>query len=546
MANHLTMALIDSILTLHQRGWSQRRIARELGIDRETVARYLKPPPPPNPAIAPPGSPDATAPPTPADAPPGSPTAADPTPSPRESPLAAPPPDAAGADQAAPPERRGPGRVSDCQPYRAVIVAWLDQGLSGQRIYQDLVTEHGFTGSYFSVRRFVRRLQRHTPLPFRRMECGPGDEAQVDFGTGAPVLLPSGKRQRTHVFRIVLSYSRKAYSEVVTRQTTDAFLGCLEHAFWSFGGAPQRLVLDNLRAAVQRADWFDPELNPKARSFAAHYGVVFLPARPYVPRHKGKVERGVGYVQDNALKGRCFAGLAEQNAFLRDWEQAVADTRVHGTTRQQVGKVFAALERPTLRPLPAERFPRFREAQRTVHRDGHVEVARAYYSLPPEYLGRRVWVRWDGHLVRLFNDRLEPLAVHVQQEPGRFSTQPGHLAREKVSSTEHGAAGLLAKVRRLGAGAGQWAEGLLQSRGIEGPRVLVGLLSLARRHPPAALDHACGVAHARGCYRLRTVRALLDRAPPAPERLAFLEDHPLIRSLAEYGQVLPVPFPEES
>ena len=112
-----------------------------------------------------------------------------------------------------------------------------------------------------------------------------------------------GKRRRTHVFRIVLSHSRKAYSEVTYRQTTEDFLRCLENAFHHFGGVPQTLVIDNLKAAVKQPDWFDPELVPKVASFAAHYGVVILPTKPYTPRHKGKVERGIDYVQENALKG---------------------------------------------------------------------------------------------------------------------------------------------------------------------------------------------------------------------------------------------------
>ena len=228
---------------------------------------------------------------------------------------------------------------------------------------------------------------------------------------------------------------------------------------------PRRLVLDNLKAAVTKADWFDPELNPKVRSFGEHYGTVFLPTRPYTPRHKGKVERGVDYVQENALRGRTFASLEEQNRFLRDWEQTVADTRVHGTTRRQVGKHFAEVERAALLPLPLEPFPSFREARRTVHRDGHVEVEHAYYSVPPEYLGRRVWVRWDARLVRIFNDRMEQIAVHVRQEPGRFSTQPAHIAAEKISGVERGAAWQLARVRRLGPHSARWAEARGRRRG---------------------------------------------------------------------------------
>jgi transposase len=449
MSNLLKVAMIETIHSLHPRGWSQRRIARELGIDRATVARHLRQPPaPPNPARAPLGSaaPEEEA--NPARAPLGAPGAAAPAPT--------------------SPGHPTTGRPSDCEPWRAAIQAKLARGLSAQRIYQDLTTEHGFSGSYYSVRRFVHHLEATQDLPFRRLECGPGEEAQVDFGTGAPLVLPDGSRRRTHVFRIVLSHSRKGYREAILRQTPAAFLRCLENAFGHFGGVPQRLVLDHLRAAVTRADWYDPELNPQVRAFGQHYGVILLPARPYTPRHKGKVERGVAYVQENALQGRTFPSLDAENHFLLDWERTVADTRLHGTTRRQVGSHFLTAERPALQRLPWKRFPCFQEARRVVHRDGHVAVARAYYSVPPEGLARRVWVRWDGRMVRIFNERLEQIAVHVQHEPGRCSTQSQHISGPKISGVERGAAWLLGQVRRLGPHSRRWAEAMLAARGVEG------------------------------------------------------------------------------
>jgi len=230
----------------------------------------------------------------------------------------------------------GPSR-SVCEPFGEGIESKLEAGLTAQRIWQDLVTDHGFTSKYHSVRRFVGRLKASRPLPFRRMECEPGAEGQVDFATGAPGVGPAGRRRRTHVLRVVLSFSRKGYSESTFGQTTDEFLTCLENAFWSLGGVPRTLVIDNLKAAVSKADWYDPQLNPKVESFCKHYGCVILPSRPYMPRHKGKVEAGVDYVKENGLKGRQFPTLAKQNEHLRHWERTVADTRIHGTTRKQVG-----------------------------------------------------------------------------------------------------------------------------------------------------------------------------------------------------------------
>jgi len=337
---------------------------------------------------------------------------------------------------------------------------------------------------------------------------------------------------------MVLSHSRKGFSEVVFRQTTEEFLRCVEDAFWHFGGLPKVLVLDNLKAGVETPDWFDPELNPKLRAFADYYGLAVLPTKPRTPRHKGKIESGVDYVKDNALKGHAFASLQEENRHLLDWETTVADQRIHGTIRQQVNQVFREVERPALRPLPAERFPCFHEAQRKVHRDGHVEVDKAYYSVPPEYLGWSLWVRWDAHVVRIFNQRWEQIALHVKQQPGRFSTQRTHVADEKISAVERGAVWLLGQVRRLGPQSSRWAEAVIQERGIEGVRVVQGLLSLAKRHRGAELERACGIALSYQSYRLRTLRTLLKQEAAAQEQLPFLQEHPLIRSLADYGQLV--------
>jgi transposase len=137
-----------------------------------------------------------------------------------------------------------------CEPWREQIELAVGAGLSAQRIYQDLVTEQQFGGRYHSVQRFVQGLRAALPLPFRRLEVEPGQEVQVDFGQGAWVIEAS-ERQRPHLFRMVLSHSRKGYSEAVGRQTTESFIRCLENAFRHFGGVPRTTVIDNLRAAVR-------------------------------------------------------------------------------------------------------------------------------------------------------------------------------------------------------------------------------------------------------------------------------------------------------
>lgn len=518
MANELKVAKVLSIKALHERGWSQRRIARELGVHRETVARHLREDSKRAKATAEPGGPK------PAKAPPGSEPSAD----------------------VSKPAKAPTGSRSLCEPFREAIETKIEQGLSAQRIFQDLVSEHGFGGKYHSVRRFVAKLTGSTPLPFRRIEVAPGEEAQIDFGSGAPVINDDGSRRRTHVLRVVLSHSRKAYSEAAYRQTTDNLIGILENAFRHFGGVPKTLVPDNLKAAVLKADWYDPDLNPKLRSFCEHYGTVLLPTKPRTPRHKGKVERGVDYVQENALKGRTFSSLIEQNDYLLHWETTVADTRIHGTTRRQVLKVFREHERSALGTLPLERFPCFEEGQRVVSRDGHVSVDKSYYSVPPEYLGRTLWVRWDSHLVRVLNDQMKVISTHVTQAKGKFSTLPEHIASEKISPVERGTEWLLKKVGFVGPNTRNWSHGLVATRGVAAVRVLCGLLNLSRKYPSAVIEQACRTAHSYGEYRLATIRKLIQHSAPKQGEFEFLDQHPIIRNLSDYGDVVRVDFRKEA
>jgi hypothetical protein len=341
------------------------------------------------------------------------------------------------------------------------------------------------------------------------------------------------------VFRIVLSHSRKGYSEAVFRQTTDDFLTALENAFWHFGGVVKTLIIDNLRAAVTKADWYEPELHPRLQSFCDHYGVIILPTRPYMPRHKGKVESGVKYVKNNALKARTFQSLEAENDFLRHWEMTVADTRIHGTTQQQVKKLFEEVERGALAPLPVERFPFFREVQRRVNRDGHIEIDRRYYSAPPEYVGQTVWARWDSRLVRIFNHRWEEVRVHVKGEfKGRFTTHSSDVDPKKISGIERGTEWLLRRASQIGGHADQWARDVIHSRGIEGIRSVMGLLSLTHRHSGSAIDQACEIALSYGAYRLRNIRQLLNRQAPRQKQLEFTDEHPIIRSMDVYGDLV--------
>ena len=250
MANVMKMAIIEAIQSLRSAGLSCRAIARRLGIHRDTVARHVR-------------------------------VGREGDSKPAKAPISP-----AGSDEVAgfgaPTGNLPVAQASVAAPWLPWLLEQHARGLTAKRIHQDLQAEFPEAGSvsYDSVRRLLRKQGATLPIPFRRMECAAGHEAQIDFGTGAAVVGPDGKRRRTHVLRVVLSHSRKGYSESVFHQSTDCFLQSLENAFEHFGGVPRTIVVDNLKAAVLQADWFDPEINPKLAAFCRHYGTVVLPTRP--------------------------------------------------------------------------------------------------------------------------------------------------------------------------------------------------------------------------------------------------------------------------
>lgn len=537
MSHVLEVSSQLTIAALLAKGWSKRRIARELGLHRKTVSRYCEPPA----AVAPHCL---TAVPSKCTTPDPKVTAGSVGDLPGlavPAVLSSKPPKCTTLDA-----ELTPGSRSVCAPFATVITPMLEAGLSAQRVFQDLCAHHGFTQSYSAVKRFVASLKPSLPQRVFRIECEPGQELQIDFAMGP--MVPTGvasKMQRTWVFRAILSHSRKGYAEAVLRQDSESLLRVLENALRALGGVPTLLNLDNMRAAVKKPDWFDPELTPKFAAFCRHYGMTPMPCRPYTPEHKGKVERSIQYLKDNALRGLKFASVNALNQHLRTWEQTVADTRIHGTTRQQVGAVFLAHERPVLRALPVELFPAYQEARRVVGRDGFVEVGKAYYEAPSEHIGRSLWVHWDSRTVRLLNDRLELIITHTRLEPGRFTKTRGVRGLDEGGSIQQTAEYLLKRARALGVAAGQWAQLSLDTRGAEAIRSVRGLCQLVRNYTAVQIDHCCASALAAksGAPRLSVVTAMLkERAKaqhsPALQQslLPFGESHPLIRDLSTYSQ----------
>ena len=310
--------------------------------------------------------------------------------------------------------------VSASEPYRELIEEALLRGRNAKAIWQDLVDDHGFTGSYQSVKRFIHKLRSSAPAqqPCAVIVTAPGEEAQVDYGEGPMVRDPqSGRYRRTRLFVLTLGYGRKCVRLIVFHSSTRVWAEMHETAFGRLGGAPRVLILDNLREGVLKPDIYDPTINPLYRDVLTHYQATALPCRIQDPDRKGKVESSVGHhTQKTPLKGQRFETLKEAQAYLDRWEEHWADTRIHGTTKRQVAKMFAE-EKPALLPLPIEPFRYYQYGERTVHMDGCVEVEAAYYSAPPGWIGRRVQVQWDPRNVRLLHPNTGQLLREHWRQP---------------------------------------------------------------------------------------------------------------------------------
>jgi transposase len=476
--NELSVTEQDTILGLLRLGWSLRRIQRETGHRRETIARYR--------AAA--GFLPAKA----AKVATDPPAAVDP-----EVPTDAPSAEGMPAQQSR----------SNCEPHRPFIAAEAAKGRNAVAIYQDLVEHHGYTGAYNAVKRFVRKLQPHEPHIKCRFETEAGAEMQVDYGQGAKTRHPvTGKYIRPRLFVMTLGYSRHAFRKTVWKSSSQTWCELHEEAFAYFGGVCATIRIDNLLEGVIDPDIYDPNLNQLYAAMLKHYGVVALPCRPYAPDLKGKIESAVGHTQATALKGRTFETIEEQNAHLMHWNERWAFTRIHGTVRRQVREMFKE-EQPALQPLPPTRFEYYRILQRRVHLDGHVEVDRAYYSAPPRYGGATVVV----HVGRLWLRILDPytqtlVREHELTQRGKRRTAEADRPRQTPPKIEH----LIDKVARHGPACGVFARSAVDQYGATAARMLFGVLDLVRRYGPQAVEHACEVAAQANSLRYRFLRTYLQ------------------------------------
>jgi transposase len=435
--------------------------------------------------------------------------------------------------------------TSSVEPYQDVVQRLVDQGVEMTAIFQRLRENHGYTGSYSAIRRYVHRVNPHTPEAIVRVHTAPGEELQVDFGSVGPLYDPvQGCRRPTYVFVATLCYSRHQYAELVFDQKTPTWIALHRRAFDSFGGVPKRVVPDNLKPAVLQALVHDPVLGEAYRRMGLHYGFLISPTEPGRPQHKGKVENGVHYLQRNFMAGQDFVDSLVANQHLKVWITDVAGTRVHGTTHQAPLKLFDEYERAALLPLPPEPFSLCEVKPVKVHPDCHVTVAGSFYSVPYRHIGQALEAYLSERVVELYQGTTL-VATHVRcTEPGQWRTRLEDYPPDKAQYLIRTPTYCRQIAANIGPSTLQVIETLLGERPLDRLRAVQGILRLEETVGRQRLEAACARAIYYGDLRYRRIRdilnAALDReplpeAPSTTEQLTFA----FARSATEFFASVP-------
>lgn len=496
MFREVSMVEVREVLRLWLAGRGPRTIARQLAIDRKTVRRYVR-------------------------------AAAEAGLGPEDEQLLSDGVVDAVISKLRPGRRRGSqhgGAWIQLNEQRAFVDERLKQGLTLTKI-GTLLRRQGVIVPYRTLDRFaVTELgfapgQRST---VRVADGEPGKECQIDHGRMGWLPDPGTGRTRL-VYGLIFTpcYSRYHFCWLSFRQTlADVIAGC-EAAWEFFGGVFEVLIPDCLKAIVNRADPIAPRFNPVFWNYAQSRGFFLDPARIRHPMDKPRVERVVPYCRNAGFRGEQFHGLAHAQEGMTEWCRSDAGLRIHGTTQRRPKEQFELEEQPRLRPLPTTSYviPLFAEPK--VHRDHHIEVARALYSVPGNRIGQHIQVWVDAHLVKLYAHGLL-IREHPRQPPGGRSTNPDDLPKEKRGYAMRDIVYLEKQAAGRGAAIGTYATRLLDS-----PlpwtrmRQVYRLLRLTDRYGRERMERACARALAADVVDVTRINRMLERGLERDEMNSF-------------------------
>lgn len=388
--------------------------------------------------------------------------------------------------------------------YHEQILKLIENNLSGVRIHEELMAI-GANVSYSAVKRYVAEIKGRNDVHIR-FHTLPGEESQVDFGYVGLTPDQNGKRRKTWVFNMRLSYSRLDYYECVYDQKVETFIQCHINAFNFFNGIPAKVKIDNLKAAILEANFYEPVYQGLYKQFADYCGFLPFPCRVREPQEKGKVESGIKFIKNNFFAGRKFNSQAELNTKLTHWIQTKCNNRVHGTTQQIPFQLFTQEEAVKLKPLPEAMFVIPNVGKRVVYHDCHVYIDYCYYSVPYEYVGKEVEIEVTSNLVRI-TFQFKEIALHKRSlKRGGFVTVNAHYPKYKnILSTEY-QEHYFTKMNEIGNYAGQFFMALLDNSPDSWQRPISGIIALSKEYSKEVINLACKRALAFKVFSYSTVR----------------------------------------
>ena len=403
--------------------------------------------------------------------------------------------------------------VSTLEPWREQITKWRATGVQCTTIHATLVRNHGYSGSYSSVYRFLLHIDAlHTPDVPLRLEFKPAEAAQVDFGAG-PMMTDAltGEIHKTWFFVMTLAWSRHQYVEFVRDQTVATWLGCHRRAFEAFGGVPARVIIDNCKCAITRACYYEPEVQRAYGECAEGYGFKIDACPPRDPQKKGIVEAGVKFVKRGFLPLREFRGLADANRQIQAWVMNEAGNRIHGTTREMPLKRFAEVERTLLISLPDVPPELAVWAKGKVHRDAHVQFEQSFYSVPYRLVGQELWLKATDTMVTLYRGQ-ESVAAHVRlTRPGGRRTVDDHLPSAAQAWQLQDTQWCLATAEQIGPACYALVHALFGDKVLIKMRSVQGVLRLKQKYGAIRLEAACSRANHYGTPHYTAVKTILQK-----------------------------------
>jgi transposase len=364
----------------------------------------------------------------------------------------------------------------------------------------------------------------------------PGDKVFVDYAgqTATVIDAVTGEERQAQVFVAVLGASSYTFAEATWTQALPDWLGSHVRALEFFGGVPLAAVPDNLKSGVTKPHRYDPALNPTYQDFAEHYGLAILPARVRKPRDKAKVEVGVQVVERwilARLRNRRFFSLAELNAAIAGLVEEL-NARPFKKREGSRASVFAELERAALRALPATAYEYATWKKAKVHLDYHVEVDRAYYSVPYRLIGKTVEARLTANTIEILH-RQQVVARHLRTRiRGQFVTDPAHRPERHNAVIDLTHERLMQRALAVGPATAEVLGQQLHRRTHpeESLRSSLGILRLARDFSAPALEDAAERAVALKTFSYRALRSLIATTPPPePAQAAPVLDHENVR-----------------